>query len=609
MSYLVLARKYRPHTFADVVGQQHVIRPLVNALRTGRLAHAYLFAGARGVGKTTAARLLAMALNCLDEPENRPCGQCDNCREIIGGQAVDVFEIDGASNRGINEIRDLRETIKYLPSKGRSKVYVIDEVHMLTKEAFNALLKTLEEPPEHVVFIFATTEAHKVLPTILSRCQRYDFKRIKPADVVDRLVEIARMEDISISDHALRLLSREADGSLRDALSLFDQVIAFCGLQIADEDLKEALGLIDADLIVDLARSTLRGDAGAGLDLLDQVYQHGYDAREFAAQALSYFRNLVVVKVSDHPENILDCMASELAVLKEIAEAHSLETLNFHFNAWLEMQGKLQRAAQPRLILEALLVRLAQAEPVAPLAELTAKLDALLAGAPEPKPKGGPGSGSPPTPPQGSAPQKPPEKPNGGRLFTPQAAAGEAKAATAPQPLVEEPPPTPAAETSAHHPAAPSATEAPPPLPPDEGETALDEDDEGDDGGAVEAPPAKAGDYGGFLELVRREAPFQSKILEKARVRAFGPERVEMVLDAGGQGVFDQERLKKLLSEFFDSRPTLRIDFQDLGAFNGGRPARKPEDEEKARETVLNHPRTRELSELFSGELVHVELE
>ncbi|MBW2087183.1 MAG: DNA polymerase III subunit gamma/tau, partial [Deltaproteobacteria bacterium] len=378
MSYLVLARKYRPLVFADVVGQEHVTRPLTNALKTDRVAHAFLFAGARGVGKTTVARILAMALNCRVEVDERPCGQCDACLEIISGQAIDVFEIDGASNRGIDEVRELREMVKYLPSKGSFKVYIIDEVHMLTAPAFNALLKTLEEPPAHVVFIFATTEPHKVPATILSRCQRYDFKRITLKAIVGRLEQVASNEGIEISPTSLRIIARESEGSLRDSLSLLDQVIAFSGTRVADENVVEALGLIDRALISGSAKALLAGDASQALELLDRVYTYGYDTKEFVTQLLEYFRSLVVCKVSPDPGRILDMLDAELEELKDIAADSSLETLNFFFNALLERMEKLRRSTRPQLVLEALMVGLAQVEPLQSVAELASRLEALL---------------------------------------------------------------------------------------------------------------------------------------------------------------------------------------------------------------------------------------
>src|SRR5215813_14949677 len=245
MSYLVLARKWRPQTFAEVVGQEHVTRTLRNALSSGRVAHAFLFTGPRGVGKTTTARLLAKALNCEHGPTPDPCNVCSNCLEITAGSAIDVLEIDGASHTGVDHIRDLTEGVQYRPAKSRFRIIIIDEVHMLSNAAFNALLKTLEEPPPHVKFIFATTEAHKVLPTILSRCQRYDFKRIPLRELIERLREILQHEGLAVDDVGLALLAREADGSLRDAQSLLDQVIAWSGSQVTEQAVREALGVAD----------------------------------------------------------------------------------------------------------------------------------------------------------------------------------------------------------------------------------------------------------------------------------------------------------------------------------------------------------------------------
>ncbi|MFH1136149.1 MAG: DNA polymerase III subunit gamma/tau [Pseudomonadota bacterium] len=557
MSYLVLARKYRPRRFSDVVGQVHVIRPLSNALASGRTAHAYLFSGARGVGKTTAARLLSMALNCLAEPGQRPCGECSSCLEIIEGQAVDVFEIDGASNRGINEIRDLRETIKYLPSKGRYKVYIIDEVHMLTKEAFNALLKTLEEPPDHVVFIFATTESHKVLPTILSRCQRYDFKRINVGDIVARLKDVAASEGIEAEEGALRVLARESEGGLRDALSLFDQVIAYCGLKIRTEDVAAALGLIDQTLIADLAKALLAGDAGTGLDILANAYNYGFDAREFALRVLEFFRGLVVTKVSREPGKILDLVDAELLLLKEIAGQESLETINYHFNAWLEVQGRLHRASQPRLILEALIVRLAQVGRIKPLAELAARLEAFLEkGGVLPPPAGG-GHGPVGAPPAGSG---------GWNRPTP---SGSPSTSFAPGP-VKSAPPEPA--VPARPPARPDPTPSPTPT------------------------------WEAFTGRVREESPMMAPIVARSQVRAFGPAKVELAFGAKGDlNLLDQNKLLGLLSDFFGARPELRV-YHEEGA-SGSTAAGEWE---KTRKEILEHPMVKEAQQIFSGQVTEV---
>lgn len=390
MSYLVLARKYRPQTFADLVGQEHVSRTLQNALVTGRVAHAYLFSGPRGVGKTTAARLLAMSLSCQAENmAERPCGQCQSCLEIQNGQAVDVIEVDGASNRGINEIRDLRETVKYLPAKGRYKVYIIDEVHALTKDAFNALLKTLEEPPPHVVFIFATTETHKVLPTILSRCQRYDFRRIRVEDIVARLAQVAEMENIPAEIEALEILARQAEGGLRDSLSLMDQAIAAGGGSLAADDVRRSLGLIDQALVRLIVRKTLAGQAGEALAALDEAYLRGYDFKDLGGKILEFARGLTLIRVGQDNARLLNITEAEEAELAELAKAYSLENLHRHFDSWLTFQKDLNYSPQPRWLMESQVIRLANLAPLVPVAELTERLLRLLAqNPPSPRPAG-----------------------------------------------------------------------------------------------------------------------------------------------------------------------------------------------------------------------------
>ncbi|MDR2947152.1 MAG: DNA polymerase III subunit gamma/tau [Candidatus Adiutrix sp.] len=387
MSYLVLARKYRPQTFADLVGQEQVSRTLKNALATGRVAHAYLFSGPRGVGKTTAARLLAMSLSCLAENVgDRPCGVCENCLEIQSGQAVDVIEVDGASNRGINEIRDLRETVKYLPAKGRYKVYIIDEVHALTKDAFGALLKTLEEPPPHVVFIFATTETHKVLPTILSRCQRYDFRRIRVEDIAARLAKVAEMESIEAEPEALELIARQAEGGLRDSLSLMDQAIAAGGGSLTAEDVRRSLGLIDQSLVRSLVTGALEGRAAEALSVLDEAYVRGYDFKDLGTKILEYARGLTLIKVDRKNAALMNITETEEADFSAIAAKHSLETLHRHFDAWLKFQRELNYSPQPRWQLEAQVVRLSHLAPLVPVSELVERLGKLLAQNPPPRP-------------------------------------------------------------------------------------------------------------------------------------------------------------------------------------------------------------------------------
>ncbi|MDR1577528.1 MAG: DNA polymerase III subunit gamma/tau [Deltaproteobacteria bacterium] len=381
MSYLVLARKYRPQTFEDLTGQEQVRQTLIKALKTGRVAHAYLFTGPRGVGKTTAARLLAMALSCKSEV-SKPCGVCQNCQEIQNGECVDLMEVDGASNRGINEIRGLRDTVKYLPAKNPYKVYIIDEVHALTNDAFNALLKTLEEPPDHVIFIFATTEAHKVPATILSRCQRYDFKRIRAEDITNRLLKVAEIEKIVAEPEALTIIARQAEGGLRDALGMMDQVIASAG-EITTAAVDQALGLINQNIISETAKAAFRGDTGAALDLMEKAYNLGSDFRELAIRVLEWVRGLTLYKANARAAEILDLTEKELAEYQELAKEMSLSLLHRHFEAWLRFQGELSRHPQPRWLMEAHLIKLCQTAPLTDLATLSARLTALLESSPE----------------------------------------------------------------------------------------------------------------------------------------------------------------------------------------------------------------------------------
>ncbi|MFT6160919.1 MAG: DNA polymerase-3 subunit gamma/tau, partial [Myxococcota bacterium] len=277
MSYLAIARKYRPGTFDEIVGQEHVTRTLRNAIARGRVHHAFLFTGARGVGKTTAARALAKSLNCERGPTADPCGECASCVEIAAGRNPDLIEIDGASNNSVDDIRDLCDNVQYAPQRGGSKIYLIDEVHMLSKGAFNALLKTLEEPPPHVVFIFATTEPNKIPDTILSRVQRFDFKRIPEQGVITRLARIAEAEGSGVSEHGLRLIARAGEGSMRDSESLLDQVISFAGPEVSDQEVADILGLVDRRLLHDMLAGLVSGNAGKCLDVVATVYEYGYD--------------------------------------------------------------------------------------------------------------------------------------------------------------------------------------------------------------------------------------------------------------------------------------------------------------------------------------------
>jgi len=377
MSYLVLARKWRPQVFEEVVGQRHITQTLQNAISQKRVAHAFLFTGARGVGKTSTARILAKALNCEKGPQINPCNQCTTCNEISSGTSMDVIEIDGASNRGIDEIRELRENVRYTPAKSRHKIYIIDEVHMLTREAFNALLKTLEEPPPHIIFVFATTEPHKIPATILSRCQRYDFKRIPLREILGSLRRIVEEEKVHISHRALLSIAQESEGSLRDAQSLLDQVISYGGREISDEDIVEVLGLIDRKILCDMIEAIASKDAERCMEITEHIYHYGVDLQHFCRELLQYFRNLILMKVSQHPEGLMELLEEELEMLKKQAEKFEFDQLNHLFNILMKGEEEMAQSTFPRTMLEMTLIRMATLPAILPIDEILKKLEGL----------------------------------------------------------------------------------------------------------------------------------------------------------------------------------------------------------------------------------------
>ncbi len=377
MSYLVLARKWRPQLFDDLVGQEHVSQTLKNAITADRVHHAFLFTGARGVGKTSAARIFAKALNCQEGPTTQPCGVCPSCVEITSSQGIDVLEIDGASNTGVDDIRELRENIRYLPSQSRYKIFIIDEVHMLSINAFNALLKTLEEPPEHAKFIFATTEPHKIPITILSRCQRFDFKKIGLIPLQARLRVIVDAEKIEISDTGLDIVARSAGGSMRDALSTLDQVIAFCGDRVSDEELQGLLGLVSRALLLATIKAIIDRQPGELLTLVKKVDDQGHSFRQFCQQLVELVRTLVVLKVVDQPGDLIDIGETELADLKILADAASLEDLQRLLTILIRTEADLAVSTYPRLTMEMTLVKLAGLPAGIDVATLIKRLESL----------------------------------------------------------------------------------------------------------------------------------------------------------------------------------------------------------------------------------------
>ena len=377
MGYLVFARKYRPQIFEEVIGQNHVTRTLQNAIKADRVPHALLFTGPRGVGKTSAARILAKALNCTTGPTPTPCGECQVCQEISSAISMDVIEIDGASNRGINEIRELRENVKYAPARSRYKIFIIDEVHMLTPEAFNALLKTLEEPPGHVVFIFATTEPNRIPMTILSRCQRFDFKRIPLMEILQRLEEIVEKEKISITTDSLLVIGREAEGSMRDAQSLLDQVVSFAGNEVADDDVTEVLGVMDRQVLYDVSSAIAKRDAETCLQILNRLDQHGYDPRQFSRELLNHFRNLIVTRIAKNPEKLLNLPKNEVEELVKQSEGGDLRHIQQCFAILLQSDGHLSHSSFPKLILETTLLKMVDIQPLIPVDEILHRLEVL----------------------------------------------------------------------------------------------------------------------------------------------------------------------------------------------------------------------------------------
>jgi DNA polymerase-3 subunit gamma/tau len=555
LSYLVLARKSRPQTFAEVVGQKAVVRTLQNALAQHRVAHALIFSGVRGTGKTTLARIMAKALNCEQGPAIEPCNVCRSCRDIAEGVSIDLQEVDGASNRGIQEIRELKEKIRFMPTSSRYKIIIIDEVHMLTTEAFNALLKTLEEPPDHVYFMFATTELHKVPVTILSRCQRYELKRLGHRELAAHFARLAELEGIRMEPEAVEMIVREAGGSVRDGLSLLDQIFSYCGQEVRAADVVEVLGLVSHQLVADLGIAVLNGDLGTIYTLLDQMYLHGTDIKRFSNDLLHWFRGLVLCKISQAPSALLEVSEDELAVLTRTADAHALETISALFNLLLEGLEKVSFSQQPRLALEMTFIRAVQYRDVVPVAELIAQFDRLLDGTP---------IGSLPLAPQPPhrARQPVPAAPAPSLVLPPAATtAPEPRPSRAPIPAAEspqspvEPTPQPVRPATVPTPI-PEPAAAPPPvgkietvaaLPPDEPESR-----------PTPQPPAPTDTkkkirqhWDRFVQYVRERQPWVAASLQMASsVERKGDELIIHFVDSADCTLLRQRNNVKTLTEY-----------------------------------------------------------
>jgi DNA polymerase III subunit gamma/tau len=509
VSYLVLARKYRPQRFEDLVGQEHIARTLTNAINLARVHHAFLFTGARGVGKTSAARILARALCCASGPTATPCGKCDFCQEIVSGQSVDVVEIDGASNRGVDDARTLREAARYAPSKGRKKVYIVDEVHMFTPEAFNALLKTLEEPPSHVVFILATTEVHRIPITILSRCQRYDFKLISTARLCAHLESVLVRENISFEPEGLRLLARQAGGSVRDALSLLDQMIAFVGdAPITAQRVAEVLGVADRRLLAGLYQAALDRDAARALRALAEAVDRGVDLAQLSRAFLGFIHDVEVASLVADPADLVDASADEIAEARALGEKTPRGLGATLFDRWARAVDEAGRSQTPRLILEMALVDLCFAEPLVPLPDLLNRLEELEARLQD----GAAGSAPPrPAPARPERPAQPPPR-------------SQAESAPAPERAPTAPPAPAPVRASAAPPAPPAA--APPAV----------------------SPATSAEDLWRRLRLRFEDRPALAAALDHGAVESW--QKGQLVLAFGDKLMLEQtEKHRRLLEE------------------------------------------------------------
>jgi DNA polymerase-3 subunit gamma/tau len=579
-SYVVLARKWRPARFSDIVGQGHVVRTLSNAIRANRLHQAYLFTGSRGIGKTSIARIFAKAIRCeksrFEGDWLISCDECASCREIAAGTSVDVMEIDGASNNGVEAVREIRESAKFMPSYGSRKIYIIDEVHMLTTAAFNALLKTLEEPPAHVIFMFATTEPHKIPATILSRCQRFDFRRVTQAQAQQRLIEISKAEGLKVEAGAFALLARAAEGSMRDALSLLDQVIAFSGGDITVQSVRESIGLIEGQTLLGILQGIFSRKPLEALDKVEQAYQRGHDLRVLGRSLVEFLHAAILAKVGAPNSQTLELSEEEWKELSAIADLRSLEEIELIFQVLHHGLEWIARSPQPKVVLDVLLVKCATA-------------DALVyADAPE---SSGGSRSSEKAPAKASAAPSAKLSVQAPAVITPAQAVPSQAAAIASSLILKTGAGTPAVPKTPELVAAPSVPVA-----------------------ATSGPRT----WEGFIEFVRQTRPLLSSILEHGSVSVTGdigselqifyrPEESYYHKQLQNRSYVDQ--LMALTKEYFGKPVRLAVEIKDGGESVADRKDRVlKEREEKARAAVHSHPIIQEAKSLFGGELGPIEL-
>ncbi len=570
MSYVVLARKYRPRAFEEVVGQEAIAQTLQNAIRTNRVAHAYLFAGPRGVGKTSMARILAKALNCVKGPTDTPCNECEICRAVSEGDDLDVIEIDGASNRGVDDIRELRQSVKYTPNRARYKIYIIDEVHMLTREAFNALLKTLEEPPEHVKFIFATTEPRKVLETIQSRCQRFDFRRVATPQIAGRLRTICDAEGIEAEQEALETIARSVRGGMRDAQSILDQLVAFCEGKITVDAVHQVLGIVPETEVARLIDDFINHDAGDALALVHALFDEGRDVVDFLDSVNAYIRDIMVAAACGADAKLIDRSAESLQRIADQAGKLSLDTWMYMLQVFLEVKRRSRENVQSRVLLELAVLKLTRLDELRPLSDILERLQSL-----ETRLSEGAAPAASPSPRAVSAP------------------AGKNRPRTS----------TPAAEPR------PASRRGEPPSPPPRRSR---------DAAPSQTSPAASGDaWSAVAEFVKRQSRALGAILEAGcRLGSLTQDAAVIYVQNKGHLAFVRaDSARKLIAQAFESigRPVQNLQIEpdpDADAADsspGTSEGSKANDSKSSPRAILDNPIVKEALERFNARITGVD--
>ncbi len=563
MSYVVFARKYRPQTFDHVVAQEHVTRTLRNAVLHDRIASGYLFCGPRGTGKTTVARILAKAINCANGPTDNPCGVCSQCLEIAAGSSMDVLEIDAASNTGVDDIRTLRENIRYLPAGGKKRIYIIDEVHRLSGSAFDALLKTLEEPPPHVLFVFATTEPLKVPETILSRTQRFDFRRVSVEDLAKHLGCIAKSENITITEAALHLIARKADGSVRDSLSLMDQIVAFAGEKIDEPDVVQALGLIDREFLFSFVSAIAASDRKLALQHTRKVIENGIDVGDFAEELLEHFRILMILQSDPDSASALSLIESELTEFRKQAQFFQVGDLLRLMNMVVDLNNALKSGLDERLLVEVAAIKMASMESTVQLTELLEKLNSGL-----------PIASAQPSPAQSN---RPPE------LFNPPTVKRAVAAPSRPTPL----PPTPAPAQSI------AAQQSWPNKP-------------------INLPQIQSG-WDGFLTNFRQSFPMLASQLRMAEIVAVKENQIQFMFYSSGeasrqlvQKPESTQTITNALRDYYKTNLTVRFDIDMSKEYPSGYVEQSGQKAVDPVKLVESSPRLKRLLDKVDGEIIGI---